>query len=253
MLVNRTVGLGLACILLVILLGGCVRSETELLTTVEAKVRTDPFLVQFRRSMERAFGCEFDADPDHQITSVYLSLFAEVGYQEDENSQKQFPTLKIDVYCHSAIVERVYLDIHLWRGDVESFDQFEHIKPSMINRIWFEPSDSFVWWISERRRAPSQQIDASETAISAPIWTDFASQISSMFPQGCKPLNKDAVFFKDRLATITSDVPYQEFSTVLSCPKPGPLKPGFSFRGLYFPTKSFVLPSMIETGGAYVD
>ena len=250
---HRTVGLGLGCVLLALILGGCVRSETELLTAVEAKVRTDPFLIQFRRNMERAFGCEFESDPESQITSVYVSLYAEVGYQEGNSSQRQFPTLKIDVYCHSAIVQRVYLDVNLWRGDVESFDQFERIKPNMINRIRFEPSDSFAWWISERRQAPSEQIDASEAAISAPIWNGFANQMSAMFPQGCKRLDKDAVFFKDRLATISSDVPYHEFSTVLSCPKPGPLKPGFSFRGLYFPTKGFVLPSMIETGGVHVD
>ena len=69
---NRTVGLGLAYFFLVILLGGCVRSETELLTAVEAKLRTDPFLIRFHRSMEHAFGCKFESDPEFQITSVYL-------------------------------------------------------------------------------------------------------------------------------------------------------------------------------------
>ena len=250
---NRTAELGLACIFLVILLGGCVRSETDLLTAVEAKVRTDPFLIQFRKNMERAFGCKFESDPEFQITSVYLSLYAEVGYQEDNNNQRQFPTVKIDIYCHSAIVQRVYLDINLWRDGVESFDQFASIKPDMINRIRFEPSDSFAWWISERRGTASEKTDAAMVAISTPIWADFAKQISTMSPQGCKPLDQYAVFFKERSATIAHDVSYQEFTTILSCPKPGPRKPGFSFRGLYFPTKGFVLPNEIETGGAYVD
>lgn len=250
---NRTVGLGLACTFLVILLGGCVKSDTDLLAAVESKVRTDPFLIQFRRNMERAFACKFESDPQSQFTSVYMSFFAEVGYQEDDSDQRQFPRLKIDIYCHSAIIQRVYLDINLWRGGVESFDQFESINPDMINRIRFEPSDSFAWWILNRRAEPNERIDAAMAAISTPIWTDFAEQISTMSPQGCKPLEQDAVFFTDRSATLTRDVPYKEFTTVLGCPKPGPRKPGFSFSGLYFPTKSFVLPTEIEVGGAYVD
>ena len=181
------------------------------------------------------------------------SLYAEVGHQEDSNNQRQFPTVKIDIYCHSAIVQRVYLDINLWRGGVESFDQFEGINPDMINRIRFEPSNSFTWWISERLGTPHERIDPANVATSTPIWADFAEQISTMSPQGCELLNQDAVFFKDGSATIARDVPYQEFTAILSCPKPGPRMPGFDFRGLCFPSKGFVLPSEIRAGGAYVD
>ena len=253
MLDNFQVKRNLIAVVLMMLLVGCVRSETELLEAVESKFRSDPFIVAFRKSMERSFGCKFESDPAFQITSVYLSLYSVVGHQENEDDQRQAPTVHAIIYCHSAIVQRVYLDINLWRGNVYSFDQFTSIKPQMINRIRFEASDSFAWWISERRGTPSERVDPSIAAISTPIWSDFAARISAMFPQGCKPLDRLAVFFKDGQATIAPDVPFQEFSTVLSCPKPGPLKPGFSFRGIYFPTKGFVLPKEIETGGAYVD
>lgn len=243
----------ITALLIVVLLGGCVRSETELLESVEAKVRSDPFILAFKQNMEHAFGCKSESKVGFQELSVYMSLYSVIGLRQAEGDRTQIPTVHVIIYCHSAIVSRVYLDLNLWRGMVESFDQFEMIEPEMINRIRFEQSDRFAWYISERHEGPSEPPDLSTAAISTRIWRGFADQVSSMFPHGCATLEKSAVFYKKSEPMILAGVPYQEFSSSLSCPKPGPSKPGFIFNGRFFPTKGIVLPLEIETGGAYVD
>ncbi len=243
----------ITALLIAVLLGGCVRSETELLETVEAKIRNDPFILSFKQNMEHAFGCESESKVGSQEMSVYMSLYSVIGLRQADGDRTQIPTVHVIIYCHSAIVSRVYLDLNLWRGAVESFDQFETIEPEMINRIRFEQSDSFAWYISERHEGPSEPRDLSTAAVSTRIWSGFTDQVSSMFPHGCGTLQKSAVVYRESRPMILAGVPYQDFYSTLSCPRPGPSKPGFNFTGRFFPTKGIVLPLEIETGGAYVD
>jgi len=240
-------------LLTAVLLVGCVRSEIELLESVEAKIRSDPFVLSFQQNMEHAFGCKAESKVGFQAMSVYMSLYSTIGLRQTEGERTQVPTVHVMIYCHSAIVSRVYLDLNLWRRNVESFDQFETIEPEMISKIRFEQDDSFAWYISERHKGPSGSLDLPTAAVSTRIWKDFTTQVSSMFPQGCDMLEESAVFFQESKPMILAGVPYQDFSSTLSCPKPGPLKPGFNFKGRFFPSKGIVLPLEIESGGAYVD
>ena len=221
----------ITALLIAVLLGGCVRSETELLESVEATVRSDQFILSFKQNMEHAFGCKSESKVGFQEMSVYMSLYSVIGLRQAEGDRTQIPTVHVIIYCHSAIVSRVYLDLNLWRGKVESFDQFEAIEPEMINRIRFEQSDSFAWHISKRHKGPSEPLDLPTAAVSTRIWRGFTTQVSSMFPHGCDTLEKSAVFYNESNPMILAGVPYQDFSSTLSCPKPGPSKPGFNFKG----------------------
>lgn len=236
-----------------LILGACVKSDSDLFQPIEAMIRSDPFIVSFQQNMEHAFGCEAESKLGSQEMSVYASLYSVIGLRQAEGSRTQIPTVHVMIYCHSAIVSRVYLDLDLWRGGVESFDQFGSIGPAMINKIRFEQDDGFAWYLSERHKGPSGPVDLPAAAISTRIWTDFTTQVSSMYSQGCDVLDESAVFYQEAKPMILAGVPYQDFSSTLSCPKPGPSKPGFNFKGRFFPSKGIVLPLEIERGGAYVD
>ena len=235
-------------LLTVILLGGCIRSETELLESVEAKIRSDPFILSFRQNMEHAFGCRAESQLEFQSMSVYMSLYSTIGLRQPEGKRTQAPTVHVIINCHSSFVSIVYLDLNLWRGNVESFDQFERIEPLMIRRIRFEQADGFEHYMPERH-----DVDLARAAINAPIWKGFTTQVSSMFANGCKPLDKSAVFFNESAQMLFAGAPYHEFLSVLSCrkPKPGPLTPGFGFKGRFFPVRGVVLPLEIHSAGAY--
>lgn len=239
-------------LLIVVLVSGCVRSESELLEVVEASIRSDPFIRTFSKSLEHSFGCESESETDSQLFSVYSSLNSLIVTQP-EAAPTHFPSVHVDVRCSSHIISRVFLDLELYRGGVLSFDQFESIKPQMIARIRFEPPPSFAWSLSESPEVESDLSDLPDAAISTRIWKDFAIQITSMFRNGCHELEESAVFFSPGEAMMYSGMPYQDFVSVLSCriPTPGPLTPGFKFKGRYFPTKGVVLPLEIEFGGAY--
>ncbi|MCP5089478.1 MAG: hypothetical protein GY949_00995 [Gammaproteobacteria bacterium] len=232
---------------------GCASANTELLDSIENSVRGDPFILDFQKSMERAFGCSANAKGGSQQVSVFTSLYSVLGPDIAKSKNIQLPTLYVVIDCHSALVSRVFLDFNLWRGSVETVDQFHFIEPEMIQEIRFETSDSFDWYVSKRRVRPSGDIDLASAAISAPIWTAFAKQVAAMFPSGCRPLDKSTVFYGEGNQKILAGVPYNEFSSTLGCPKPGHHKPGFSFKGYFFPTKGFVLPVRIDKAGAYVD
>ena len=245
-------------LLIVVLLGGCIRSETELLESVEAKIRSDPFILSFRQNMEHAFGCKAESKVGFQEMSVYMSLYSTIGLRQPEGKRTQVPEVHVMIYCHSSIVSRVYLDLNLWRGNVGSFDQFERIEPLMISRIRFEQANGLEWYMTARTKASGDSFDLATAAINTPIWKGFMNQVSSMFANGCAPLDKSAVFFNESAQMESARMmfagrPYQEFLSVLSCrkPKPGPLTPGFKFKGRFFPGKGFVLPLEIESGGAY--
>ncbi len=234
-------------------LGACVKSDSAFFQPIEATIRSDPFIISLQQNMENAFGCKAESKLGSQEMSVYASLYSVIGLRQPEGSRTQIPTVYIMIYCHSVIVSRVYLDLDLWRGGVESFDQFESIEPAMISKIRFEQDDSFAWYISERHKGPSKSLDLPTAAVSTRIWKNFTIQVSSMFPQGCDMLDDSAVFFRESKPMMLAGVPYQDFSSTLSCPKPGSHQPGFNFKGRFFPSKGIVLPLAIERGGAYVD
>ena len=96
----------ITALLIVVLLGGCVRSETELLESVEAKVRSDPFILAFKQNMEHAFGCKSESKVGFQELSVYMSLYSVIGLRQAEGDRTQIPTVHIIIFCHSAIVSR---------------------------------------------------------------------------------------------------------------------------------------------------
>lgn len=232
---------------------GYASADTELLDSLENSVRGDPFILDFQKSMESAFGCSANSEGGYQQVSVFTSLYSVLGPQVAKHKNIQLPTLYVVINCHSALVSRVFLDFNLWRGSVQTIDQFQFIEPEMIQEIRFERSDSFAWYISQRHVGPSGNTELASAAISAPIWMAFAAQVAAMFPSGCRPLDKSAVFYGEGEQMTLGGVPYIEFSSTLGCPKPGHHKPGFSFKGYFFPTKGFLLPVRIDKAGAYVD
>lgn len=232
---------------------GYASANTDLLDSIENSVRGDPFILDFQKSMERAFGCSANSEGGAQQVSVFTSLYSALGPHLAKSKNIQLPTLYVVIDCHSALVSRVFLDFNLWRGSVETVDQFRSIEPEMIQEIRFETSDSFDWYISKRRVKPSGGFDVASAGISAPIWMAFTTQVAAMFPHGCRPLDKSAVFYGEGNQEILAGVPYIEFSSILGCPTPGHHKPGFSFKGYFFPTKGFVLPVRVAKAGAYVD
>lgn len=246
--------LNAAPFVLLMLLSGCMRSETDFLSTVEAAVRSDPFIVDFRKNMGLEFGCG-GPEPSlgARVTGVYLSLHSVAGYPKTQEAQIQAPSVHLIIDCHSAVVDRVDMDLALGRGNVRSFDQFKSITPDMITRIRFEPSDGFLWHVSDPFIVLREPIEPSSAIMSSRIWSGFAAQMSEMSPQGCELLAPSQVNFKDSGATIAHALSYQEFSAVFSCPRQGHTQPGFIFRGLYFPRSGFVLPKEIEAVGAYVN
>lgn len=232
---------------------GYASAKTELLDSIEISVRGDPFILDFQKSMEHAFGCSANSEGGSQQVSVFTSLYSVLGPHIAKSKNIQLPTLYVVIDCHSALVSRVFLDFNLWRGSVQTVDQFHLIEPEMIQQIRFETSGSFDWYISKRHVGPSGNIDLASAAISVPIWVAFVKQVAAMFPSGCRPLDKSEVFFGEGEKMISGGVPYIEFSSTLGCPKPGHHKPGFSFKGYFFPTKGFVLPVTVDKAGAYVD